>query len=255
MKLYTESLPKPGAPALVLLHGWGMSSDIWQPLLPELSRHYSLTLIDLPGLGRSPALTEPLTLSSVVDALLSAAPDKASWLGWSLGGQLALACAAQAPARIERLITVASSPCFVARDDWHCAMDETVFSGFETALQDQPDKTLTRFMMLQTQGAEAGKETLKQLRELQKSLSHAQLLNTLQLLRLDCREQLAQLSMPVLQIFGERDQLVPQAAAQACAALTGRFAQLYSGAGHLPFLSHPDLFFADLNRFMETSVG
>ncbi len=255
MKLYTESYPNPGAPELVLLHGWGMSSDIWQPLLPELSRRYSLTLIDLPGLGRSPALAEPLTLSSVVDALLSAAPETANWLGWSLGGQLALACAAVAPERVERLVTVASSPCFVQRDDWDCAMEEAVFAGFETALQDQPAKTLSRFMMLQTQGAEAGKETLKQLREIQQSLSHAMLPQTLQLLREDCRELLAKLSMPVMQIFGERDQLLPQSVAQACASLTGRFSHLYSGAGHLPFLSHPDLFCQDLKAFLERPVG
>ncbi|MFW1677498.1 pimeloyl-ACP methyl ester esterase BioH [Pontibacter sp. JAM-7] len=254
MSLYTQHIPNPGMPELVLLHGWGMSSDVWQPVLPQLASRYSLTLIDLPGLGRS-ARTASCHLAEIIDALLTAAPEQACWLGWSLGGQLAVECATQAPDRVKGIITVASSPCFVERDDWQCAMQEAVFAGFESALLENPKKTLSRFMMLQTQGAEAGRENLKFLRALQPNLEHAALSETLQLLRLDSRGQLAGLQQPIMQIFGERDQLIPQSAAQACAELTGRFVQLYSGAGHLPFLSHPEMFCSDLQQFMESSVG
>ena len=40
-------------PDLVLLHGWGISSSIWEPVLPLLKPHFRVTTIDLPGIGKS----------------------------------------------------------------------------------------------------------------------------------------------------------------------------------------------------------
>ena len=38
---------------LVLIHGWGMHSGVWQPLVKRLSANYMLYLVDLPGMGSS----------------------------------------------------------------------------------------------------------------------------------------------------------------------------------------------------------
>ena len=52
--LYRERLPaRQGNAELVLLHGWGASSDCWRSALPQLRRQFNVTLIDLPGHGRS----------------------------------------------------------------------------------------------------------------------------------------------------------------------------------------------------------
>ena len=45
MTLYVEKRGERG-PELVLLHGWGLSSDIWQPLVDQLAERYRLTLIE-----------------------------------------------------------------------------------------------------------------------------------------------------------------------------------------------------------------
>ncbi len=42
------------APDLVLLHGWGLHSVVWDPVVPALLQHFQVTVIDLPGMGRSP---------------------------------------------------------------------------------------------------------------------------------------------------------------------------------------------------------
>ena len=36
-----------------LLHGWGLNAEVWQSIIPRLSAHYRLHLLDLPGYGRS----------------------------------------------------------------------------------------------------------------------------------------------------------------------------------------------------------
>ena len=50
-KIHTETygLGKP----IVLVHGWAMHSGIWRLFARELAKHYQVTLIDLPGHGRS----------------------------------------------------------------------------------------------------------------------------------------------------------------------------------------------------------
>jgi len=250
IQLYSEQHGNPAKPALVMLHGWGMNSSIWQSVLPALEEHFSITLIDLPGLGQSPAL-DNFTFDAVVDALLSAAPKCAHWLGWSLGGQLAVAAAAKAPERVSALVMVGSNPCFVARDDWACAMDTETYQGFKGALADNPAKTLTRFIMLQTQGAEAGRETLKLLKQLVKNDQPSALAPALTLLETDVRHSLAELKMPVLLQFGEKDLLVPAGAADGCAELNpAAKTTVYEGAGHLPFISHAERWCDEVITFL-----
>ncbi|HAN6228208.1 TPA: alpha/beta fold hydrolase, partial [Escherichia coli] len=38
---------------LVLLHGWGLNAEVWRCIDEELSSHFTLHLVDLPGFGRS----------------------------------------------------------------------------------------------------------------------------------------------------------------------------------------------------------
>lgn len=250
IQLYTEQRGNPAKPALVMLHGWGMNSSIWQSVLPALEDHFSITLIDLPGLGQSPAL-DIFTFDAAVDALLAAAPERAHWLGWSLGGQLAVAAAAKAPERVSALVMVASNPCFVARDDWASAMDTETYQGFKGALAVNPAKTLTRFIMLQTQGAEAGRETLKLLKQLVKDDQPSALEPALTLLETDARNALVELNMPVLLQFGDKDLLVPAAAADGCAQLNpAAKTSVFVGAGHLPFISHGEQWCDEVIRFL-----
>ncbi|MEO6699052.1 MAG: alpha/beta fold hydrolase, partial [Paraperlucidibaca sp.] len=110
------------APDLVLLHGWGLHCIVWDPLVPFLLARYRVTVIDLPGMGRSPLPNAELTQASIVAQLAAIAPHNALWLGWSLGGELALAFAAEHPERVTGLMLIASNPCFVQKPDWPRAM-------------------------------------------------------------------------------------------------------------------------------------
>ncbi|AQR63030.1 hypothetical protein BZG35_16220 [Brevundimonas sp. LM2] len=53
--LYVESVGVPGAPTLILTHGWGMDSTIWNYAKAALGRRYPVMAWDLPGVGRSKA--------------------------------------------------------------------------------------------------------------------------------------------------------------------------------------------------------
>src|SRR4051812_9764818 len=92
-------------PELVWIHGLGESSTSWDPVLAQLPR-FSHTLIDLPGYGRSPWPSEPLSLDALADHLaawLKARP-LATLVGHSMGGVLAVMLAERGAA--QRIVNV-----------------------------------------------------------------------------------------------------------------------------------------------------
>lgn len=227
-------------PDLVLLHGWGLSSDIWSDLADRLAEHYRVTLIDLPGLGRS-APAGDMSLEPVVEALLDVAPESAHWVGWSLGGQLALALTERAPERVISLSLISANPCFVERNDWSCAMAPEVFGAFVESLADNETKTLQRFAALQSRGSVTARDELKQLKAVIANAEPQALAPALMLLESDLRPALAGLSCPAQLILGAEDQLVPVELASRVRELNPRVStQVMEQSAHLPFVSHGD---------------
>lgn len=254
MKLHIEQFGL--GPDLVMLHGWGLHGGVFTALADQLAPRYRITLIDLPGHGRSPPLIQNFDLATVTDAVASAAPPRAIWLGWSLGGMVATQMTHTAPARVDKLILVASSPRFVTAPDWPHAMDATVLTGFAQALEQDYRATLERFLSLQVFSASAeGRETLRSLRAalLQFTPAMPALRAGLEILRTaDLRKVVAALPRPAQLILGGRDMLVPTGVGGAMRQqLPALRVDVIDGAGHAPFLSHPREFLATLTTFLE----
>jgi len=230
-------------PPLVMLHGWAMHSGVFAPLVRALSSHFECWLVDLPGHGRSGA-SLPLQRAIVADALLGRVPD-GFWLGWSLGGVIALEAALRAPRRVHGLIEIASSPRFVCGPDWPYAVETAIFTQFGEDLERDYQGTIDRFLLLEVNGDEHARRELRWLREQLAArppcAQHA-LVDGLELLAsTDLRAGLAELVAPSLWIGGRRDRLIPAAAMAAAAVMApdGRLLTL-ERAGHAPFLSQPE---------------
>jgi pimeloyl-[acyl-carrier protein] methyl ester esterase len=168
MSVHVESVGS-GRP-LVMLHGWGMHSGLWFPLLPRLLARYRLHLVDLPGHGYSDALVTPPPLSlrrvvGAVDLAIAETPAPMMILGWSLGGQVALEWARWRPERVGALVLMSTTPSFVQRPDWPYAMAEaTLETIWRRASRVAYRQTLQRFVTLQVQGSEHARDTLATLR-------------------------------------------------------------------------------------------
>lgn len=241
-------------PDLVLLHGWGMHSGIWAPLIELLAPHVCLHLYDLPGHGHS-ALADEFSLDRVCAQLADELPQQAYCLGWSLGGVLALEFAARYPTRVARLILLASNPRFVATDAALAGIAPDVLEGFAHALEEDPAATLKRFLTLVARGAADG-SVLRALRESMRAApvpAAAALRGGLSILRnTDLRARLDLLQMPVLWLAGERDTLVPLTALQQLAREYPSMSLVSIGrAGHAPFISHPQAVAAAVLEFLQ----
>jgi len=252
-ELYVEQRGR-GVP-LVMLHGWGLHGGLWGGVLDSLAEQFELHIVDLPGHGRSPNLLANYTLENVAEVVAAAVPAGASWLGWSLGGRVALQAAATGAA-IERLLLVGSNPCFTQRADWPHAVAPEVLEQFAEQLQGDYRATLQRFLVLQSQGSERGREEMRALRS--QLFSHgepdpAALAGGLEILkRADLRTLLPTIKQPTLLIHGTLDTLAPLAAAEYSAeALPKGELAVIERAGHAPFLSHPDQFLSALEAFFD----
>ena len=232
-------------PELVLLHGWGAHSGVWQTVLPMLSENFRVTCIDLPGHGNSPALADN-SIDSWAKAVLEVAPEKAIWLGWSLGGLIGQRAASMEKARLEKLILLSSTPKFVASEGWPDAVDEKTFHEFYAEVVREPSVSLLRFIAIQTRGSKTASEDSRVLRKT--LLDPAPKPDALDvgmqlLLATDLREKLNEIACPVFVLGGERDSLVPKKALSVISKLfVNAKYHVIKRAGHAPFLSHPDEF-------------
>ena len=227
---------------LVLLHGWGLNAEIWHCIREELASHFTLHLVDLPGFGRSRGYGA-LSLDEMAQQVLDAAPQNAVWLGWSLGGLVASQVALSRPDRVQALVTVASSPCFSAQDGWPGIKPE-VLAGFQQQLSEDFQRTVERFLALQTMGTETARKDARTLKQTVLSLPmpEVEVLNGgLELLKtVDLREPLAALTLPHLRIYGYLDGIVPRKVVPLLDSLwPNSESQIVAKAAHAPFISHP----------------
>lgn len=243
-------------PHLVMLHGWSMHSGVWHDLAELLAQRYTLHLVDLPGHGQSDWHDGDMQLDNLLPALAQHTPDKARWLGWSLGGLLSLALARRYPDKVAKLSLIAATPSFVQKADWPCAMEAAIFETFAASLDVNQAQTLQRFLMLQAKGAEKSRDSIRRISE-QLATQHtpepAALAAGLDcLLKLDMRDALAALSCPVQMILGARDTLIPAEMPDYARQLQPRLQTIkLDGAGHAPFISHPEWCQQQIEQFFD----
>lgn len=233
---------------LVMLHGWAMHSGLMQNLAERLSGQFTVHMVDLPGHGNSSLNGSAFEINSLANDIYSEVSQqldgKAVWLGWSLGGLIALKITEMFPASVSKLVLLASSPAFVKQHDWQHAVDNQIFVNFANDLKHDLQSTITRFLSLQVRGADDGRQTLKKLREIvfAKQVANQGVLNDgLKILeQTDLRKALDKIKIPMLLLGGERDTLVPKAAIMQLANNENIETSIIEKAGHAPFISHPE---------------
>ena len=231
-------------PPLILIHGWAMHAGIFAPLTERLAQHFEVFLVDLPGHGRSPEHDAVFDAAACATRIAAATP-RAIWIGWSLGGLVALHAALAHPEHVTSVVQIAANPRFVLGDGWPHGVDASVFAAFADGLRADWKRTIERFLALEAHGSDQMQAELRALKANvfargEPALSVLQDgLRTLD--RSDLRADLPLLTMPSLWIAGRRDRLVPPAAMRWASQHAPRGEFLELSAGHAPFLSHADI--------------
>lgn len=242
-------------PALVLLHGWGLHSGLFDLIREPLCQHFTVYFVDLPGFGRSPVAAGEYSLAYLAEQVLSVAPERAIYVGWSLGGLVATYIALEHAARVTQLMTVCSNPRFVVEEDWPYAMKTNVMETFTQLLAEDYETTLIRFLAISTMGSETQKEDMKYFKE--RVFMHGvpapqALRGGLAILKSnDLRSRLSEIHCPFTRFYGRLDGLVPAKVADEVQKLAPKSKHhIFHKSSHAPFLSHREEFMTELRRHL-----
>ncbi len=102
-RLYYETAGE--GEAVVLIHGGGLDSRMWDSQFEALARSYRVVRYDVRGFGRSDPPDKPYSDHGDLEQLLDFLKiDRAHLVGLSLGGRIALDFALERPARVRSLV-------------------------------------------------------------------------------------------------------------------------------------------------------
>jgi len=223
-----------------------MNSAVWQSCLQRIPDWIKPQCIDLPGYGENCDVSA-ITLDDYVEHVAQQISRPVLVVGRSLGGLVSLKLAQRYPEKVSALLLVATNPKFVQHNDWRTAVEASVFKQFASSLEKDRVKTIRRFLALQVRGTDTSMQTVK---ELQRSIDARgqpmieALLTGLRILSdTDLMNAVQQLECPASWLLGEKDALVPHGLAEKLQKMSpGTEIQILAGAGHAPFISHPDAF-------------
>lgn len=224
---------------LVFLPGWGFKTHIWQ----DFARKFAspVKMIDLPDLSQQ-SLSFSESLGHITSIFKTQVPPGSIIIAWSLSGLFAIYLCHQYPLLCKQIILVASTPKFVADQNWQ-GISQSAARAFYRKRNHPPD-LMVHFIKL-VQHPNKQNQLFQDLQKYAMSLLHfpnLQIYLNL-LLELDLRKVYQQLFVPIHIILGQEDIILPHQIATQLFLLNPRTqVSIIPGAGHAPFITHTLLF-------------
>jgi pimeloyl-ACP methyl ester carboxylesterase len=257
-------------PAVVLIHGMAGSSETWAPILPALARSATVLAPDMPGHGASAKPRGDYSLgalaSGIRDLMIVLGIDRATIVGQSLGGGVAMQFAYQFPERCDRLVLVSSGG--LGREV-SALLRALSAPGAEYLLAlgcSQPVRKvgmtvggwLAKARMRPTPGLS---EIWRSYASLSDPETRAAFLHTLRAVvdvggqRVSANDRLyLAAEVPTLIVWGDRDPLIPVSHAyDAHEAMPASRLEIFEGSGHFPHRDSPERFTRHLLEFIAST--
>ncbi len=245
---------------IVLIHGFPLAHELWDAQANALARRFRVVRPDLRGMGSSSVIDGPYlmeALASDIAAVLDAlAIERATLVGHSLGGYVALAFARMYAERLERLALVCSRTDAdgAERAAWRNARAEELERGGESAafVREMLEASFAPGTRERAPERYARAEAIA-LRNDPRGL--AAMLRGMAL-RDDAADIVPDLTMPVLAIGGRLDPSLDPAQVRAMAERFPSARVAFAEAsGHLPMLEEPEMVTAALEELMDARPG
>lgn len=250
-------------PPLLLIHGANFGWGAWYPNIPSFARRFTVYAIDLPGAGRSSRIDyrtldpERDLAGIVLGFLLEVIGRKASIIGCSVGGWLAMQAALREPEYVEKVIVENS----VGFADYRSFGDKVIgyypFARFlaGTILRPGP-KTSERFLrgIFYNKHLALRNEFIRYFCETMETSHNLLFISRLTALYRSfvMTPRLADIRQPLLIIWGEEDAIMPiKKNRHNFSLIPGAEVRVIPRAGHVPSLEEPDMFNAAALAFLQ----
>lgn len=253
-------------PVLLMIHGMAGTSESWGPVIELLAHDHTVIAPDLPGHGSSAPGGGDYSLGGLAaelrDLLLALGHERATLVGHSLGGGIAMQFTYQFPEMVERLVLVSSGG---LGSEVSLILRAAALPGADLFISATAEVGRWAGSALGRGLSALGMRPSADLAELARGYAsladgerRAAFLATLhsvvgtsgQRVAAGDRLYLAE-TLPLLIIWGSKDPIIPVAhGEQAHAALAGSRLEVFDGIGHLPQVEAPGRFVAVLQRFL-----
>jgi pimeloyl-ACP methyl ester carboxylesterase len=257
-------------PALLLLHGLGCDHATWEPVIDGLAKRYTVVAPDLLGHGASDKPRADYSVGGFAngmrDLLTVLGIDKATVVGHSFGGGVAMQFGYQFPERTERLVLVGSGGLGPEVSPAIRAITTTGFHQFMGLL------TLPGIRHVGTGGLRALSRTgIRGFRDFDEvaaiydsfrdPAARAAVRHVVRAV-VDWQGQIVTMSdrayltdaMPMCVIWGDHDRVIPVSHAERAAELAPNARiEILPNAGHFPHKDHPERFVKILHDFIRTT--
>jgi pimeloyl-ACP methyl ester carboxylesterase len=243
VRIHHDASGDPGAPAVVLSHGYSSTGAAWATTVAALSPPYRCLTWDERGHGESDSPDDPaaysieLAVGDLLAVLDAEGVDRAVLVGHSLGGYLSLRFHARHPERVAALVLVDTGPGYrnpEARAGWN-ELCERYAKGFEErgldALGRSPEVAMVRHRSA-TGLVHAARGTLTQ---------HDALVV----------DHLPAIDVPTLIVVGSEDTPFLTGCDVMAKKIPGARLVTVDGAGHAPMLTHAATFQAEVRAFLD----
>lgn len=258
-------------PVLVLLHGMAGSSATWRHVMPLLARDFTVVAPDMLGHGRSAKPRTDYSLGAhaacVRDLMIALGHARATIVGQSWGGGVAMQLAYQFPERCERLVLVGSGGLGVEVNVILRALSVPGAAlalpiGCRPLLRAAGEKVGGWLARLGRQPGAEGMELWRAYAALAEPDMRRAFILTLRSVvdllgqRVSARDRLYLTSeIPTLIVWGDQDPIIPlRHGLEAHAAMRGSRLEVFEGAGHFPHCGDPARFARVLSAFVQDTA-
>ena len=255
-------------PALVLLHGLLLSSDIWVHQLTDLTARHRVVAIDLRGHGRSTGGDRAITIETMADdvcRVLDALDIRQCLLvGHSMGGMVALQVAYGLPPERRRqlltgvaVVSSAAGPFFTLPGSAQLskvgtpAWSQLLLAAERLGVWAMPAEDLRWWLTRLSFGPEPNPAQVRFAEQLHHSVSASTLAQLLPgVATFDLSREVADIDVPVLVVVGSKDRLTPPRHARRLASALPRAEVVeLPRCGHTPMLERRREFSRLLEEF------
>ena len=259
-----------GAPAVLLIHGMAGSRETWHEAQALLAESCDVIAVDLPGHGQSSLPNGDYSLGSLAAALRDLLDrldiERATIVGHSLGGGVALQFIYQFPERCERLVLVSSGGLGREVTPFLRALSlpgaSTALKGLLALRRSEKAQGVGRFFQPIARRVWSDLPLmLSNFAALQEPALRRSFIATIravidphgQSVTATDRLPLAR-QLPVMVVWGRKDQMIPAAHALAVAqALPHARIEVFDQAGHFPHEADPERFAEAVASFIRDS--
>ncbi len=240
---------------IVLVHGFGEDSGIWENIIPSLKENYHLIVPDLPGIGQQADMrTEGISMESAAEYIKSILDkekvDTCIMIGHSMGGYITLAFAEKYPEQLKKL-GLFHSTAYADNDEKKEARKKNIEFITKNGAAKFIETSVPKLFAPETAANQP--ELIRQVVNRYRQLPAEALANYTKamMVRPDRTHVLSTFKRPILFIMGEHDTAIPlEQGLKQCRIPEFSYIYIATHSGHLGMLEETKFCVNAVNEFI-----